>query len=271
MVHEGHAQRPQRFVHKQRCSGDDNGLQKRGGNGEGPVSAPDEGVLCPIPVGPGGYQKELRVPGNHRGESRPPDPHGGSAEMAEDEHVIEPQVHKHGGDTGDHGDKGLLALFQSSGIGVGQTKRQQPPEHDGQIVFAVGQDLSGILGGALAGEVEADKAVLPQEENQSRGQRNQGADEELEPEGVADTLIIPAAVELGSEDTRPGGGTENTEIEHKNDLIDDGNTAHGQGTHLAHHNVIQQGYKIGNAVLDDDGNGDLKYPPVKGPVTYVSG
>ena len=78
------------------------------------------------------------------------------------------------------------------------------------------------------------------------------------------------AVELGGEDTRAGTGAENAKVEDKQQAVDDGNTAHGNGTHLAHHDVVQQGNKIGDAVLNDDGNGHRKTAAVKRPVADVT-
>ena len=47
-----------------------------------------------------------------------------------------------------------------------------------------------------------------------------------------------------------------SDVENENHTVDDGYAAHGDGSHLAHHDIVQQIDKIGDAVLDDDGNGD---------------
>ena len=57
-------------------------------------------------------------------------------------------------------------------------------------------------------------------------------------------------------------------IEDKQQIVDDGNAAHGNGAHLAHHDVIQHGDKIGDAVLNDNGQHHRQHPAVKGFVAY---
>ena len=81
---------------------------------------------------------------------------------------------------------------------------------------------------------------------------------------MADALVIPGAVELGGEDSRAGAGTKDTQIENKNQTVDNGYAAHRDGANLAYHNIIQQVYKVCNACLNDDGNGHAQNPAVKG-------
>ena len=83
-------------------------------------------------------------------------------------------------------------------------------------------------------------------------------------------LMILRAKELRSEDTGTGHGTENTQIEDKHQLIDDGNATHLQRANLANHNVIQEGNKIGDAVLNDDGKCYRQNPAVEGFVADIS-
>ena len=64
------------------------------------------------------------------------------------------------------------------------------------------------------------------------------ADEDFEPEGVADALMIPSAVELGGKDSGTGAGTEDAQVEHEQQTVDDGYTAHGQGAHLTDHHIV---------------------------------
>ena len=123
---------------------------------------------------------------------------------------------------------------------------------------------------ALAGEVKPDQLRAAQQENSRAHQRDDDTDQELKPEGVADALVILGAVELGGEDTRAGACAENTQVEHEQQAVDDGNAAHRNGADLADHNVVQQGYKVGNAVLDDNGDGHPKDTAVKRPVSDVT-
>ena len=87
---------------------------------------------------------------------------------------------------------------------------------------------------------------------------------------MTNTLVVLGAVKLGGEDAGTGAGTEDAEVEYEQQPVDNGNTAHGHGAHLAYHDVIQQGHKIGDAVLNDNGNGDSQNMPVKRPVADVT-
>ena len=87
---------------------------------------------------------------------------------------------------------------------------------------------------------------------------------------MADALVILGAVELGGEDTRAGACAEDAQVEDEQQAVDDGNAAHGNGADLADHDVVQQGHKVGDAVLDDNGDGHPKDPAVKRLVSDVT-
>ena len=79
---------------------------------------------------------------------------------------------------------------------------------------------------------------------------------EFEPEGMPDTCVIPRAVELCGEDAGAGSGTEDAQVKDEKQTVDDGYTAHGNGAHLAYHDIVQKIHKIGDSGLNDYGNGD---------------
>ena len=160
--------------------------------------------------------------------------------MAEDQNVVQHQIHQGGDDARQHGDEGLPGLLQGSGIGAGDGKGQKADEHPFQVPLAVFQDGVGVGGGTLAGEEEPDQRRTGAGEQRHTADAQRGADQELEAEGAADAGVISRALELGGEDSRAGRGAENHQIEHKQQLIDDGNAAHGEGAHLTDHNVVQQ-------------------------------
>ena len=95
-------------------------------------------------------------------------------------------------------------------------------------------------GGTLSGEEQPYQRLAGKGKYQKSGTSQQRADENFEPEGVADAVVVSGALELGGEDARAGGGAEDRQIKHKQQLVHNGNAAHGQGTHPAHHNVVQQ-------------------------------
>ena len=80
---------------------------------------------------------------------------------------------------------------------------------------------------------------------------------------AAHALVIAVAVELRAEYARARHAAEHAQIEHEQKLIDDGHAAHGLCAHLPHHDVVQHGHEIRDAVLDHDGHGHAQYHGVK--------
>ena len=189
--------------------------------------------------------------------------------MAEDQHIVEAQVDAYRRDPRDHGDKGLLGLPKGAGIGVAQGEGQKTEKHDKNVFPAIGKGLGGFLRASLSGQVQADQAIPGGEEQGDSKNRQGRANQHLEPEGVADARVIPGAVELGREDSRAGAGAEDAQVENEHELVYNGHAAHGKRADAAHHDVIQEGNKIGDAVLNDDGQDDVKDSPVKRPVPDV--
>ena len=113
----------------------------------------------PVAMCPARHQQELCVPGDYRGDGRTPDTHGGGAEVAENQNVIEDQVDGHCRHTGGHGHKGLPAFLQSTGVGGAKPKGQQPPEHDQQIFPAEGEHLGGVRPVPLARKIQPDEGL----------------------------------------------------------------------------------------------------------------
>ena len=269
LIHNSNTQRPQGFVDQQGGAGDGDGFEQPAGDVQGAIRAPDEGMPVIVAVAPDGNQQKFCVPGDDRGQCRAPHTHGGSAKVAENENIVERQVDKNRADAGNHGDKGFFALFQGAGVGVGDTEGEQTPQHNGQIVTTIAEYLSGILGVAVSCEVQVDQRILEKEKQSPGDQGNGQTDQHFKPEGIADAVIIPAAVKLGGKNTRTGGSAENAEIKNKDDLVDNGHAAHRKRANLTDHDVVKQGYKIGDSVLDDNGNGNLENPSVEGTVANI--
>ena len=127
-----------------------------------------------------------------------------------------------------------------------------------QIVKPVPQHLCRLRGIALAQQVKSDQGRSHGIEESRAQQRQCRADQHFKPEGVADTLMVMGAKELGGKNARTGAGTEDAQIVDEQQTVDDGNAAHLQASHLSDHDVVQHGDKVGNAVLNDDRNGDDK-------------
>ena len=170
------------------------------------------------------HDGKLHVPGNDRGDGRALHAHFRRAEFAEDQDVIQHQIHEHRRNAAQHGDESLPGLPEGAGIGVGQGEGQKAPEHDGQIFKAVIQRPGGSGGVALAGEVKSNQTGTAQQENGRAHQRDDDTDQELKPEGVADALVILGAVELGGEDTRAGACAEDAQVEYEQQAVDEWET-----------------------------------------------
>ena len=96
---------------------------------------------------------------------------------------------------------------------------------------------------------KTDERIPQREENRQRRRKKPGGKNKLIPQGMADTLRISLTVELGRKDTDAAKGAEDRQIKDKNELVDDGNAAHGHGAHLTDHYVIKQTYEICYRVL----------------------
>ena len=94
---------------------------------------------------------------------------------------------------------------------------------------------------------------------------------QLESEGMTHPIVIPAAVELGSQDACSRHDTEYADIEHKHELVGDGHAGHGFGSHLSHHNIIQHTHEIGDGILHDDRHHDNHDFSIKSPVSDEGG
>ena len=270
LAQDGHAAGPEEFVDQQGHTLDGDGSQQLAGDVHGTVSAHDKGVSGFVGMRPPRHDGKLHVPGNDRGDGRALHAHFRRAEFAEDQDVVQHQIHEHRRNAAQHGNESLPGLPEGAGIGVGQGEGQKAPEHDGQIFKAVIQRPGGSGGVALAGKVKPDQLRAAQQENSRAHQRDDDTDQELKPEGVADALVILGAVELGGEDTRAGACAEDAQVEYEQQAVDDGNAAHGNGADLPDHDVVQQGHKVGDAVLDDNGDGYPKDPAVKRLVSDVT-
>ena len=115
----------------------------------------------------------------------------------------------------------------------------------------------------------ADQRLAAEKEDPDKNHRRGRRDIELGAEGIGYAPGVAAAVILGGEDTRPGEAAEDAEVENKEQLIDDGDAGHRLRPHLAHHDIVQEVYEVGNHVLDQNGNQDQIELAVKGPAADI--
>ena len=236
---------------------------------EGFVGTHDVGILFPVSVDPAGNNGQFHKTGNDRSQCCTFDTHSRGAEVAENQDVVTNQVDQCRGNARHHGNEGISGLFQGAGISLGQGKGQEAPDHHMKILLTLFQNLGCQRCFTLASKIQTNQGFIQHQEQTRTQHRDQDTDQELEPECMAHTLMIPGAVELGGENTGAGTGTENAQVKHKHQLIDDGNTAHRDGSHLANHDVIQHGDEVGDEVLNDDWNCNGEYAFVKRFITKI--
>ena len=254
LVHNGHAAGPQGFIHQQGHALDDNGFQQSAGQVDRAVSSHNEGILSGIQMGPACHNGQLHKAGQDGGQCRTPDTHDRCAEVSENQNVVAHQIDCCCRNSGNHWYKGIAGFLQRAGIGVGQGKGKETPDHDVQVLKTVAQNLCGLCRITFTGEVQSDEETVSQQEEGDTDGRNCSADENFETEGMADTFVIAGAVELGGEDTRTGAGTEDTKVEYEDQTVDNGNTAHRHGADLTHHDIVQHRNEVGNTHLNNNGN-----------------
>ena len=82
--------------------------------------------------------------------------------------------------------------------------------------------------------------------------------------------MILGAKELSRKDARAGHRAEHAQIEHKQQLVDDGNAGHGFRTHLTYHHIVKHTDKTGDDVLYQHRHHHRHKLSVKSFVSYVS-
>ena len=113
-----------------------------------------------------------------------------------------------------------------------------------------------------------DQPLAEADENKEGHSQHAQSNIQLPPEAVGHTLVVALAIELGSEDPRPGQPAEDAEVKDKQQLVDNGHAGHGLRAHLAHHHIVQQVHKVCYQVLCQDRQHHGEKPPIKGPVAY---
>ena len=265
-VHCRRANGPQSLVEQQGGAGDGNLLDQGQGDAEVPEQPLDKGELLPVAVGAQQQVGHLHIAGDHRGQSGAGHPHSGEAEAAEDQQVVAHQVDADGNDAGHHGGEGLAHVPEGAGKALDQGEGQQPPQDDVHIVFGVTQGGGDLLrGGGLLVQVQLEQLLAKQQKDKNAQGPDHQAEQQPEPEGVAHPLIVLLAEELGAEDGGPSQAAENGQVENEYNLVDNGHPGHGGGAQAAHHHVVQQVDKLGDALLDDHGHQQGQHGGVERP------
>ena len=83
---------------------------------------------------------------------------------------------------------------------------------------------------------------------------------------MANTIVILCAGKLRSKNTGAGKSAEDTEVENKQQLIDDGHSRHLKRADTANHHIIKQTDDVGYRILNDNRQNDCNHLPVKSTV-----
>ncbi len=162
----------------------------------------------------------------------------------------------------------MSRFTQSGGVDLRQGRGDQRDQGYQKVPVAVIQSEGDVTRLSVVGEEGRDQGLAEGDQHR-RADGEKGEDGvELEAEGVADTLVVALAEELGGEDARPREATKNGQIADEHELVGDARAGEFLGGELAYHDVVQKIDKIGDAVLYDDGDGEHQHHLVKGLVAY---
>ena len=206
-----------------------------------------------VRVRPARDHGQLYKAGKHRGDGRAAHFQPREAHAAENQEIIEREIDQNGRHARHHGHDGLPGFAQRTGIHLHDHKGEQAPQHYAHIVQAVLQRGFDVRRGAALVQVEADERLGKGHQN-ADGQHGQPrAEQQLELKGAAQTVGIAAAIKLRAKDARARRRAKNAQVENEKQLVGDGHAAHRLRAQLAHHNVIQHGNEVRNAILRHNG------------------
>ena len=270
LVQHRHSAGPEQFVYQQRQTENQHLAEDLPGNLQAAVNADDEGIPVCVPVRPNDHNRHLNEARKNRCKRSADYAQLRCTEFAEDQDVVEHQVHKHRNQARLHRENSLACFPQRAGVHHGQHKRQQLQQHHIQILMRIAAGCFQIQSAFALMQKQPDKPVA--EEHHCRAEYNEDpeADQQFYAHGVPDADVVALAVILRRQDACARQTAKRAQIVDKNQLVDNGNAAHGLGSNLADHDVVQQGNKLCNDILDQNWHQDNRHPAVKVPTPDVS-
>ena len=220
-------------------------------------------------MGPDHHDAHLHNPGQHRRRGGSNHAQGRRAELAEDKDIVEHQVDTHCGQAGLHRQDGLPGLTQGAGIDRCDHKGQQLKQHDIQIVPRMPHRRLQVQTAFAFMEEQPDEGFAGETQHRAEHRQNHKSDEEFDPDGLPDPLPVSLAVELRRQDPGSGHPAQCAEVEDKDELVHNGDAAHGLRPDLADHDVVQHRDEVRNNILDQDRHQDGKYPPIEIPISDI--
>lgn len=164
------------------------------------------------------------------------------AEQTENENGVENEIGGDGTRACHHGHDRVSRLAHIRGVGLRDGVRDQTQQHDPQIFLAESQRQYRVK---LARRIlhlqePADELVIKDGKDGNADRACQKIDEKLEAEGVALTVDVARAVELGGKNTRRRDRTEDEQVEDEDELVDDRHARHRLGRQPPDHDVVEQ-------------------------------
>ncbi len=186
-----------------------------------------------------------------------------TTEFSEDQDIIQRQIYKDRHYAGDHRHHRLAALPQSADICLLYGKRKQSEANDPKILFAAAQRLLYRQSLILSLKIHRNQIFSKEGQDQNTSKSDQCGNIKLKAERMPDPLVILFPIKLRRKDPRARYRAKNSQIVNQQQLIDNGNAGHLLRPDLPHHDIIQQTHKIGDPVLDHNGNRYSQRHPVK--------
>ena len=192
-----------------------------------------------VPVGPAYYYGQFHKAGKHGSNGSTHYPHARGPKVAKNQDIVEGKVDQHRHNARFHRQQGFPSFSQRARVSLCNGIGQHPDVHHLDVLQAIAQGGFGIFHGALAFQVEIDELGAEGGKDTDAGCGQNQTDHELKAEGMADTVHIPVAKKLRTENAGTGYGAENQHIKNKQQLIGDGYTGHFHSAYPADHNIIQ--------------------------------
>ena len=127
--------------------------------------------------------------------------------------------------------------------------------------------MAAASAAVVSADIQFDQRPPGPQQHSERDDQQADRNQQFHAQGLAHALHVALAVILGTKNARPGQRTPDAQVEHKQQLIDDSNGAHGQGAHLTNHYIIQQADHVGQGVLHNNRQNHHRNMAVKGAVT----
>ena len=269
LCQNGHTACPQGLVDQKRSSLDQNFLQQDTGYLQGTVKPCHKRMFRSMLVCIDENNRHLYVTGENGCNGSTLHTEDRKTEFAVDQQVIEYQIDAYSRDTCLHRHDGVSAFPEGAGVDLYHHEGRQTDQHDPQILFAVGESGGNALSAALALKVQSDQRFAPAEEQKNRKDGDDSYHPYLIAHGLTDTLMILLTKILCGEDTGSGHSAKQAEIVYEKKLVDDGNAGHLFSPDSSDHDIVKKADKVGDTVLDHDGNGNGKDHFIKGFIAEI--